>query len=115
MSAAARLGFTFWIGRDPYSVPGSPSRARGNLGWSPEPCPCTVQSLSTQSLAVPQYSPDSGLIWGNLNWTSRMRSTRSPLGVFSYSPNYDLLGIILTQAASASNISDSPQVLEKIG
>ena len=78
------------------------------------PVPVTVQSLSTQPLDVPQYTSASENIWGNLKWTSPMRSTRDPRGVFSYSPNYDFLGIILTQAASASSINGTTPILRKL-
>lgn len=35
-------------------------------------------------------------------------------GIFSYSPNYDLVGLILTQAAPASNIGNASQPVRKL-
>lgn len=73
------------------------------------PVVTSIHSSSTPQLEVPKYGPASAHIWGHLTWVAPEQSKHMPNGIFSYSPNYDLLGLILTQAASASNIGNATQ------
>jgi len=74
----------------------------------------STHSSSTALLEVPQYSPTSEHIWYNLTWLKPEPSVHNRSGIFSYSPNYDLVGLILTQAASASNIGNATQPVRKL-
>lgn len=78
------------------------------------PVVMSTPSSSTPLLEVPQYGPASKHIWGKLTWLTPEPSLHNSQGIFSYSPNYDLVGLILTQAASASNIGNATQPVRKL-
>ena len=78
------------------------------------PVMITVLLETKQSIDVPQYGPESRITWGSLTWVRPNPSERSPQGVFSYPPNYDLIGVILTQAASASKFGDTTPTFRKL-
>ena len=78
------------------------------------PVTTSILSESKQTIDVPQYGPESHVIWGSLTWLRPNPSKRSPEGVFSYSPNYDLLGVILTQAGSASSFNNTTPTFRKL-
>ena len=78
------------------------------------PVVMSTHSSSTPLLEVPQYGPASEHIWYNLTWLRPEPSVHNPNGIFTYSPNYDLVGLILTQAASASNIGNATQPVRKL-
>ena len=84
--------------------------------WAGALTPVTTSILSKtkQTIDVPQYGPESHVVWGDLTWLRPNPSKRSPEGVFSYSPNYDLLGVILTQAASASSLNTTTPTFRKL-
>lgn len=66
------------------------------------PARTTSQSYSSQLLDVPQYSDASKEIWGNLEFTRKNRRNFTSMGIFTYSPNYDLLSLILNQPTSGN-------------
>lgn len=78
------------------------------------PVVMSIHSSSTAVLEVPQYGPTSKNIWGNLTWLRPEPFIHNPNGIFSYSPNYNLVGLILTQAASASDIGNATQPVRKL-
>jgi len=68
---------------------------------------------STRMLHVPQYSNASLDLWGDLTWLHPMPVNRTAAGVFSYSPNYDMIGLIRNEAASATKSNNGSQAHKK--
>ncbi|KAI9744034.1 MAG: hypothetical protein M1835_002827, partial [Candelina submexicana] len=62
---------------------------------------------SSSSIRLPQYSMASNELWGTLNFLTGSIAVRRDTGTFTYAPNYELQGIILNQAASASSRNGS--------
>ncbi|KAL8792318.1 MAG: hypothetical protein Q9195_005109 [Heterodermia aff. obscurata] len=50
----------------------------------------------------------------SLEHTKRATAIHNPLGVFSYSPNYDLEGLIVNQAGSATSYRNASQLQKKL-
>ena len=78
------------------------------------PVVTSIYSTSTSLIEVPQCGPASKSIWGQLTWLAPEPSARDSRGIFSYSPNYDHVGLILTQAASASSIGNHSQPVRRL-
>jgi hypothetical protein len=66
--------------------------------WAGALTPVTTSTVIPSPLKLPQYSDASRVYWDSLNWTSPMLS-KWVGSVFTYSPNYDLQGLILNDAA----------------
>ncbi|KAI9703567.1 MAG: hypothetical protein M1836_007337 [Candelina mexicana] len=69
---------------------------------------------SSSSIRVPQYSMASNELWGSLSFLTGSIAVRRDTGTFTYAPNYELQGIILNQAASASSRNGSTSRHAKI-
>lgn len=82
--------------------------------WAGALTPVVTSTHSSSMLLLPQYGPASKHTWGHLTWLEREPSIHDPYGIFSYSPNFDLVGQILTQAASASNTGNASQPVRKL-
>ena len=84
-----------------------------NAIWTGALTPIFTKSYSplVSTLDVPQYGTKSQALWKNLVFTHPMPNVRTSDGVFTYSPNYDLIGLILNQPPSG-NISQVHKKLD---
>lgn len=85
--------------------------------WAGALTPVEIRSNNSivRNLSLPQYSPASEDLWGDLSWLKPYNVSRGPLGVFSYSPNYHFPGLILNHAASATSYHNASQPYKKSG
>ena len=81
--------------------------------WAGALTPVATSATISLSLKQPQYSSASSGLWSNLRWTEPMLSKWAG-SVFTYSPNYDLQGLMLNDAASSSNIGNKTRVHRKL-
>ena len=81
--------------------------------WADALTPEVTSTLILFSLRLPQYSNASSTYWSNLEFTSPMLSKWNG-SIFTYSPNYDLQGLILNDAASATNAENLSQTHRKL-
>ena len=65
-------------------------------------------------LDVPRYSPASAEFWNVTSWVAPSDTIRTEKGIFTYSPNYALQGLILNVAASATSPDGTAQNHTKI-
>ena len=81
--------------------------------WAGALTPIDTSTTVPFSLRLPQYSQASNRYWSNLKWTSPMLSKRIG-SVFTYSPNYNLQGLILDDAATATSPDNSSRIHRKL-
>ena len=75
--------------------------------------PVVSSTTTPADLKVPRYSDSSKASWGNLKWTTPMQSVWNG-SIFTYSPNYDLQGLLLNNAASATYVGNVTRAHSKI-
>ena len=78
------------------------------------PVETTSYNSTIHILNTPKYNDTSQLYLASLEHTKRATAIHSPLGVFSYSPNYELEGLIVNQAGSATSYRNASQLQKKL-
>ena len=78
------------------------------------PIETSSYSSTIRTLDTPKYNVTSQLYFASLDHTKQATAIHSPLGVFSYSPNYELEGLIVNQAGSATSYRNASQLQKKL-
>ena len=81
--------------------------------WAGALAPVATSATYPSSLPLPQYSAASRDYWADLDFTKRMLSKWIG-SMFTYSPNFDLQGLLLNDAASATSVGPSYRIHRKL-
>ena len=81
--------------------------------WAGALTPVITSTTIPFSLKLPQYSQAFSGHWASLNWTSPQPSKYIGY-VFTYSPNYNLQGLILNDAVSATRPDNVTRIHRKL-
>ena len=78
------------------------------------PIETSSYSSTIRTLDTPKYNDTSRQYLASLDFTKRATAIHNPLGVFTYSPNYELEGLIVNQAGSATSYRNASQLQKKL-